>query len=126
MRNATDIAAELLSIESRSKGDLMKRAAATLMEQVSTIGKLNHMCEKLNREVERCHKAMPAGHPHSDHERISRAAEILSSYCATHACDACPLSPACWGMGMALPRMLDNVAEIIEKPMLLNEFASKR
>lgn len=126
MRNATEIAAELLTIESRSKGELMKRAAATLMEQVGTIGRLSGMCEKLKREVERCHKAMPAGHPHTDHQRISQAAEILGGYCATRTCDACPLSPACLGMGMGLPKMLDAVAEVVEKPMLVEQFASKR
>ena len=126
MRNATEIAAELLTIESRSKGELMKRAAATLMEQVGTIGRLSGMCERLKREVERCHKAMPAGHPHTDHQRISQAAEILGGYCATHTCDACPLSPACLGMGMGLPKMLDAVAEVAEKPMLVEQFASKR
>lgn len=126
MRNATEIAAELLTIESRSKGELMKRAAATLMEQVGTIGQLSGMCERLKREVERCHKAMPAGHPHTDHQRISQAAEILGGYCATRTCDACPLSPACLGMGMGLPKMLDAVAEVVEKPMLVEQFASKR
>ena len=126
MRNATEIAAELLTIESRSKGELMKRAAATLMEQVGTIGRLSGMCERLKREVERCHKAMPAGHPHPGHPRIRQAAEILGGYCAPHTCDACQLSPACLGMGMGLPKMLDAVAEVVEKPMLVEQFASKR
>lgn len=126
MRNATEIAAELLEIESRSKGALMKTAAATLMEQIGAIGQLNGMCARLKREVEQCRHALPAGHPRNDYERVSRAAEILESYCATHTCSACPLSPACRGMGMELPRMLNCVAEVVEKPRLVEQFASDR
>ena len=126
MRNATEIAVELLEIESRSKGELMKRAAAKLMEQLGAIGQLNGLCAKLKREVEQCHHAMPAGYPGNDYERLSQAADHLSSYCATRTCDACPLSPACRGMGMELPRMLNAVAEVVEKPKLVEQFASDR
>ena len=126
MRNATEIAAELLTIESRSKGELMKQAAVTIMSQKDIISRMYEQGQKLRAEVERCHKAMPAGHPHTDHQRISQAADHLSSYCATRTCDACPLSPACRGMGMELPKMLNCVAEVVEKPALVAEFASKR
>ena len=126
MKHAQEIAAELLTIESRSKGDLLKQAAAVIMGQTHIIGQLHGQCRKLQAEVERCHEAMPIGHPHTDHQRISRAADILGSYCATRTCDACPLSPACRGMGMDLPKMLSCVAEVVEKPVLMEQFASKR
>lgn len=126
MKHAQEIAAELLTIESRSKGDLLKQAAAVIMGQTNIIGQLHGQCRKLQAEVERCHEAMPIGHPHTDHQRISRAADILGGYCATHTCAVCPLSPACRGMGMELPKMLDGVAEVVEKPMLVEQFASKR
>ena len=126
MRNANEIAAELLAIESRSKGELMREAAAVLMGQSDVIRKLTEQNQKLLEEVGRCHKAVPAGYPHTDHQRISWAADILGGYCSTHTCEVCPLSPACRGMGMELPKMLNHVAEIVEKPILVGEFASKR
>ena len=126
MRNANEIAAELMTIESRSKGDLLKQAAAVIMGQSHMIGEMQGQCRKLMAEVERGHAAMPIGYPHTDHQRISRAADILGSYCATRTCDACPLSPACRGMGMDLPKMLSCVAEVVEKPVLMEQFASKR
>jgi len=126
MRNANEIAAELMTIESRSKGDLLKQAAAVIMGQSHMIGEMQGQCRKLMAEVERGHAAMPIGYPHTDHQRISRAADILGSYCATRTCDACPLSPACRGMGMDLPKMLSCVAEVVEKPVLMEQFASNR
>ena len=126
MRNATEIAVELLEIESRSKGELMKRAAAKLMEQVGAIGQLNGMCARLKREVEQCHHALPAGHPRTDYERLSWAADMLGRYCSGRTCGTCPLDVACRGTGMPLPKLLDCVAEAVEKPMLVEQFASKR
>ena len=126
MQNVREIAAELVNIESRSKGALMKSAAAIIMGQDSMVGELKRVCDKMEAEVERCRAAMPYGHPRNDYQRLSRAAEILGSYCATHTCGACPLSPACRGMGMELPRMLVCVAEVVEKPRLVEQFASDR
>lgn len=126
MKNANEIAAELATIESRSKGPLMKQAAAIIMGQAHIIGELRKVCNKLTEEVERCREALPVGHPHNDHQRLSRAADILGSYCATHTCDACPLAVACRGTGMPLPKLLSCVAEVVEKPALVAEFASKR
>ena len=126
MKYAHEIAAELATIESRSKGELMKKAAAVIMGQAHIIAEQKKAYDKLTAELERCRVAMPVGHPRTDYGRLSRASEILDSYCATHTCDACPLSPACRGIGMELPRMIGCVAETVEKPMTVEQFASTR
>ena len=126
MENAREIAVELLNIESRSKGELLQRAAAVIMGQAHIIIKQKKAYDKLMAEVERCWKAMPVGHPRTDYESISRAADFLSGYCATHTCEVCPLSPACQAMGMGIHKMLSCVAEVVEKPRMAEEFASKR
>lgn len=126
MKNASEIAAQLVTIDSRSKGALMKSAAAIIMGQEHMVGELKRACDKLAAEVDRSRMALPAGHPHTDYERVSRAADILSGYCAAHTCDACPLSVVCRGTGMELPRLLDTVAEVVEKPRLIEQISSQR
>lgn len=126
MKNASEIAAQLVTIDSRSKGPLMKQAAAVIMGQADIIKGLRTACDKLTEEVQKCRRAVPTGHPHNDYERVSRAADILSGYCAAHTCDACPLSVVCRGTGMELPRLLDTVAEVVEKPRLIEQISSQR
>lgn len=99
---------------------------AVAMSQNDNISRMYKQCQKLREEALRCRKALPAGHPCNDYERLRQAADYLSGYCAIRKCDGCPLAVACRGTGMPLPKLLDCVAEVVEKPALVAEFASKR